>query len=194
MTADIETLAADTRYFAEVAAPSTPTSGQGVIYVKSDGLPYYKGDDGVEHALSSRAIVCHAIVTALAINDSTWTKLGFAGSDLYDPLNLHNPASNNSRFTADRGGVWRLRTDMLWDGRTAGSRYARHYLNGVLASGDSNWRISGTNTTGFDHAWNREWVFSLAAGDYVEVEVYQDSGVTLNVESATAVFQYLGSA
>lgn len=35
--ANVETLAADTRYFAEASAPSTPSSGQAVLYVKTDG-------------------------------------------------------------------------------------------------------------------------------------------------------------
>lgn len=72
MTADIETLAADTRYFAEAAAPSTPSSGQGVIYVKADGLPYYKGDDGVERALAN-GITEHAYVTGTSTSTITST-------------------------------------------------------------------------------------------------------------------------
>lgn len=50
--ANIETLAADTRYFAETAAPSTPSSGQGVAYEKSDGKLYFKNDAGTEYDLT----------------------------------------------------------------------------------------------------------------------------------------------
>lgn len=53
--ANIETLAADTRYFAEAAAPSTPSAGQVVTYAKSDGLVYSKDDAGVETAMSHGA-------------------------------------------------------------------------------------------------------------------------------------------
>lgn len=51
--ANIETLAADTRYFAEVAAPGTPSAGQAVIYVKSDGKIYLKNDAGTETDLTA---------------------------------------------------------------------------------------------------------------------------------------------
>lgn len=35
---------------AEAAAPSTPATGRAIVYVKSDGLLYWKDDGGTEHA------------------------------------------------------------------------------------------------------------------------------------------------
>lgn len=35
----------------QAAAPATPASGFGAIYEKTDGVLYFKGDDGVEHNL-----------------------------------------------------------------------------------------------------------------------------------------------
>lgn len=41
-----------TKVFAEQAtSPTTPSSGQGILYFKDDGYPYAKGDDGVERRL-----------------------------------------------------------------------------------------------------------------------------------------------
>ena len=37
----------------EVSAPGTPTSGSAVVYVKSDGMMYWKDDGGTEHAVIS---------------------------------------------------------------------------------------------------------------------------------------------
>lgn len=51
MTADLETLAADTRYFAEAAAPSTPSSGQLVTYAATDGTFRVINDAGDEIVL-----------------------------------------------------------------------------------------------------------------------------------------------
>jgi hypothetical protein len=51
--ANIETLKADQFNFAEVAAPSTPASGQMVVYGKTDGRLYSKSDGGQEYALAS---------------------------------------------------------------------------------------------------------------------------------------------
>lgn len=45
--ANLETDPLDTLYFNEASAPSTPASGTGVLYVKTDGI-YFKGDDGTE--------------------------------------------------------------------------------------------------------------------------------------------------
>ena len=36
---------------AQVSAPATPVAGRSFLYFKSDGLPYSKGPDGVEHTL-----------------------------------------------------------------------------------------------------------------------------------------------
>ena len=54
--ANIETLAADTRYFAEVAAPATPSAGQAVTYVKTDGKLYLKDDAGTETDLTAGGV------------------------------------------------------------------------------------------------------------------------------------------
>lgn len=40
-------------YLAEQGtAPSTPSAGYGILYVKTDGLLYFKNDSGVETLLS----------------------------------------------------------------------------------------------------------------------------------------------
>lgn len=46
----------------EAAAPSTPAAGKGLVYLKSDGRIYSKGDDGVEILLSGVAGLSPVIV------------------------------------------------------------------------------------------------------------------------------------
>ncbi len=41
---------------AEISAPGTPASGYGRLYSKTDSLPYYKDDSGVEHALTGAGL------------------------------------------------------------------------------------------------------------------------------------------
>jgi hypothetical protein len=53
--ADLETLIADTRYHAEVAAPATPSVGRVVVYAKTDGRLYIKDDTGTETDLTGGA-------------------------------------------------------------------------------------------------------------------------------------------
>lgn len=51
--ADIETLPANTRYFTEVSAPSTPSSGQGVLYAATDGTLHYLNDAATDLEIGS---------------------------------------------------------------------------------------------------------------------------------------------
>jgi hypothetical protein len=50
----------------EQAAPSTPSAGKAVIYLKADGFFYSKDDAGVE-TLINDAVLTSAVVTALAL-------------------------------------------------------------------------------------------------------------------------------
>lgn len=52
-TVDLETLAADTRYWAESAAPSTPAAGTAVTYVGTDGALHVIDDAGTDTALGA---------------------------------------------------------------------------------------------------------------------------------------------
>lgn len=71
--ADLETLLADTRYWAEVAAPSTPASGSAVTYTKTDGKLYLKNDAGTEYDLTIGGSAWTAFTP-------TWTTSGSAPS------------------------------------------------------------------------------------------------------------------
>ena len=83
--ANIETLAADTRYFAEVAAPSTPASGQAVVYVKSDGKIYLKNDGGTETDLTlgsagaEFSTAAAAVATEQTTTSTSYTDLATTG-------------------------------------------------------------------------------------------------------------------
>lgn len=80
--ANIETLAAETRYFAEVAAPATPSAGQAVIYVKTDGKIYLKDDAGTETDLtaSGGAAPTYSAYTPTLTAASVNPTLGTGGS------------------------------------------------------------------------------------------------------------------
>lgn len=79
--ANIETLLADTRYFAEASAPSTPASGSAALYVKTDGKIYLKNDAGTEYDLTTTtggSGTATAVVSAGSVVSST----SFANTDL----------------------------------------------------------------------------------------------------------------
>lgn len=65
----------------EVAAPSTPASGFGRLYVKSDGLLYWKDDAGVERAVGTGAgTVTSVAMTVPSILSVAGTPITGAGT------------------------------------------------------------------------------------------------------------------
>lgn len=102
-------------------------------------------------------------------------------TERYDPSGMHDTATNNSRVTIAAPGRYRLMAGVEWAANANGQRALNLKLNGttVLASVLD----SATAALGV-----RELVaieYQLAAGDYIEVEVYQNSGGALNVTQQT---------
>jgi hypothetical protein len=64
----------------EMSAPSTPASGYGSIYGKTDGKLYYKGDGGVEHDLTATGGAGSLTVGTSAITSGTATRVLFEGT------------------------------------------------------------------------------------------------------------------
>lgn len=170
--ANIETLAADTRYFAEVAAPSTPSAGQAVIYVKSDGKIYLKDDAGTETDLtaSGGSSSLLAVKAYRAGSDAALASTSNTTSTDVDATNaavtFTAPASGNVliRFTGmvsvtgtSQVGYWTVRetttvlaTSLVDQTSTAlaASRTVAFYLTGVTAGSHTyKW---GQHTTASD--------------------------------------------
>lgn len=55
--------------FDTTATPATPSAGSVAVYAKADGLLYYQGSDGTEHALSGSGSA--AIPLGIACSDET---------------------------------------------------------------------------------------------------------------------------
>lgn len=102
----------DTYYLTEQAAPSTPATGKGVLYPKTDGLIYFKNDGGTEYDLTSGG--SSGLYTSVAImwdSKTTGTDGGsssatsFNNRDLntehYDPDGIVTISSN--QFTPASG-------------------------------------------------------------------------------------------
>lgn len=88
--ANIETLLADTRYYAEVAAPGTPAAGSGVTYAKTDGKLYFKNDGGTEYDLTATSAT--SLVGAMYKRTSGDYSITGAGSDAFADVDATNLA------------------------------------------------------------------------------------------------------
>lgn len=117
--ANIETLAADTRYFAEVAAPATPSSGQAVIYVKSDGKIYLKDDAGTETDLTASGSSAVGNLWAMAksssqtLTNNTETAITFDRADIDGGSSVIDLA--NERFVAPATGFYLANVVWIWE-------------------------------------------------------------------------------
>ena len=124
---------------------------------------------------------CLATVTAStqSISNSSATAVTFPGTDVYDTDAFHNPSSNNSRITipAGLGGYYQVYGQVGWADNATGRRilYLRKngstiYYSEGFASG------SGLNST-----LPVMVVVDLAANDYLELFVFQNSGTSVNI-------------
>lgn len=171
--------------FAELAAkPDTPAAGFWRIYAKADGF-YVVDDAGVETgpfgaggsgASFKGARVRHSV--AQSIPNATITALAF-DSERYDTDGFHDPATNNSRLTipAGEGGTYFLAGAVGFVSNATGERQFRFLLNGTTLLTVLEIQASSVGPVYFPLATEYE----LAAGDYVELVVYQNSGGALNV-------------
>jgi len=57
----------------QASSPSTPASGYGVVYAKTDGKLYFKNDAGTETDLTATGAGTNPVIREYTSND-TWTK------------------------------------------------------------------------------------------------------------------------
>lgn len=113
--------------------------------------------------------------TAQNIATATWTSMTL-NSESYDVGGLHSTATNTSRLTipAGGGGVYIVTAHIGFTASSGGAgRLLRVYLNGASTLGAQVFCApsathAGTLTTTVQ--------YKLAVGDYVECQVYQDTG------------------
>jgi len=115
---------------------------------------------------------------AITIGDSSWTALTF-NSERFDNDTIHSTVSNTSRLTATTAGVYQITGHLEFEGNDTGRRAARITLGGatVLALERDLAPAAAINCE-----LNITTLYELAATNYVELEVYQNSGGDLDVE------------
>lgn len=119
--------------------------------------------------------------TDMSVPSTTWTAVTF-DTDIYDPYGFHSTSSNTSRLTVPAGLAGTYRICAQWG----------DWPDATPGLGDVAVRLNGTTDIGGNAGWlgaygvATAWVschYDLAAGDYVEVRAYQDSGVTKSITS-----------
>ena len=123
--------------------------------------------------------------TSQSINDATFTTVSLNAED-YDVGTMHDTTTNNSRLTVPSGGggLYLVVAMVVFEANATGVRAARLIKNGSTAAplqqtGVANAGASNSvSTTLID-------IVALSAGDYIEVQAYQNSGGALPIGSTS---------
>ena len=118
---------------------------------------------------------------AITLTTATETLLTF-NSERFDTNGLHSPSSNPGRLTAPSSGVYLISAHLTFASNATGIRYAYIRLNGSTIIARAKLPTSGSG--GLDDWLSISTICWLAAGDYVEVFAFQNSGGNLNILSA----------
>lgn len=130
---------------------------------------------------------------AQSVSNATWTAISW-DLENYDTDAFHNNSTNNTRITipAGKGGKYLIASNLFNPSNATGSRLIKIQKNGAdIAYGDWQRANSGHSTSTIFSQ-----VLDLAVADYIEVNLYQDSGGALNVNSSiesTFTASYLGA-
>jgi hypothetical protein len=117
--------------------------------------------------------------SAQNINNGTWTVLVF-DSEYFDTDSYHSTSTNTGRFTVGTTGYYQIGAQCAWSANASGVRHHRIVKNG---STDIVYRVLGVATpSGSEVSFDINYLAYLTAGDYIEFQIYQDSGGTLTTD------------
>jgi hypothetical protein len=123
------------------------------------------------------------------ISNSTATAVSW-DAEFYDTSSMHDTATNPSRVTipTGQGGKYLLSNSILWSNNGTGAREQTILKNGSQLGWDE---IMPVNSAASYTATSAARVVDLVAGDYIELYVKQNTGISLGMlgGSTASVFQ-----
>jgi len=138
---------------------------------------------GLKWATTGNFVGCRVYASsAQTISNATDTKLAFA-NETFDTDSFHSNVTNNTRITipAGLGGYYRVTANSGFLSNASGRRIMAIALNGTNVS-----QVETTANASAEPAASLTDIYSLAAADYLEINVYQTSGGNLNTSGAAA--------
>lgn len=130
--------------------------------------------------------------TGAAIVNNTNTALIW-DTTVFDDRAWYNAGASTTRVTVDRAGRYRITAAMGWQSNNTGVRICGVYINNgttpIISDSRAASGLSGCTMTQY---------VVLAKDDYIELKVYQNSGISLNTAVGTdhpngsLVVEYLG--
>jgi CheY-specific phosphatase CheX len=118
------------------------------------------------------------------IANTTFTTLTFDG-EAWDTDSMHSTVTNTSRITIPKTGYYRIELLGIWQNNTTGGRGARFLNNGSAIFTQFLKSVAG------DFNYYYPYTAKLTANDYLEVQMYQDSGGNLTWYNRSQDGQFL---
>jgi hypothetical protein len=143
--------------------------------------------DIAAHAALVKPVAHLRQTVAQSVASATYTACTFTTEDL-DTVNGHSTSSNTSRWTVPSGwaGAYMLSGGGKFATNATGFRSGQFAKNGSVILGSEGPGLAAADTSTFDA---RTVVVSLAVGDYVEMQIRQSSGGSLNTDVAATSSQ-----
>jgi hypothetical protein len=119
--------------------------------------------------------------TSSYTSSGAWVSTALA-AESFDTDLMHDNTTNNSRVTFNTAGKYQINANLVFSANTSGSRYVRIILNGATVIGEQSTPAATTSGALTRLAVSKLYQFN--AGDYIEMQGWQDSGSTLTSDTA----------
>jgi len=140
-------------------------------------------DNAVTDAKRPRLEACFLkLASNYNVAKTTWTAVPFT-SEITDPQGWHSNSTNTSRITVDDAGLYQVTVHAAFAASTSTSIIVRVRIN---AGEDTNTLANYGDGSSFSDTNSLSYPLILAAGDFVEMYVYQNSAVTVALSSAAS--------
>lgn len=118
------------------------------------------------------------------VNDQTWTSIAL-NSERFDTNGFHDTSTNNSRLTVPTGqdGYYLIGGNGELAGNTTGWRAMRIFLNGATRICDVSVNANANGSAPSARLLVVS-LYSLVATDYVELQLWQNSGGSIATQNA----------
>lgn len=134
------------------------------------------------HLAANVPCVSASRTSAQTIPNTTSTMIQFDVADDYDTDTMHDPSSNNTRITAITAGVYAFTAAVQWSTAATGAGYMYFRVNGTTQLIP---QLTIPNSVSTPPNECVSVHLKMAANDYMEVGVYQNSGGNLDIIAAS---------
>jgi hypothetical protein len=120
--------------------------------------------------------------------NEVWTVLGtdFGINEQWDTDNFHSVSVNTGRVVIPTGmsGKYEVKAQVIFQAKANGIRGIAVYKNGVMDQLSRKFinPVGNTENTTID----LNYIMNLVAGDYIEIAVYQDSGLANDIQTGSS--------